>query len=235
MNRVIDRNLECLNISKEYVQGSSTVSVFKNVSISFSPAVSYAITGVSGSGKSTLLHLLSGLETPTEGNVLFNGVNIAHVKQRQKQHFLNSTVGLMFQAHYLIKELSVLENVMLAGMLKGERKASCMHRAQNLLELVGLSDYAATHPALLSGGQQQRVSLARALFNKPLFLLADEPTGNLDAENAQAVMALLFAAQKEWGMGIIVCTHDTVVSNMMSVEYRVGHGALSLVRMDPRS
>jgi len=230
MSRLVDGKLECCDVSKVYVQGGANVPVFKHVSAMFTVASSYAITGVSGSGKSTLLHLLSGLENPTSGMVTLDGANIAHFKSKQRQNFLYNTIGLMFQMHYLIQELTVLENVMLAGMIKGDSQKNCTMRAESLLELVGLASQTASYPARLSGGQLQRVSLARALFNKPAFLLADEPTGSLDADNAVTVMDLLFQAQQEWGMGIIVCTHDTTIADRMAVEYRVGHGEMRLVK-----
>lgn len=230
MSYGINGIIACHGVWKEYKQGAINVPVVQNVSLTFHAGQSYAITGVSGSGKSTLLHMLSGLEHPTSGTVMMNEHNLALFRPKHRQLFLNKTIGLMFQSHYLINELSVLENIMLAGMIRGERSEPCTQRAYQLLEMVDLTMHAHAVPSHLSGGQQQRVALARALFNKPSFVLADEPTGSLDANNASLVIDLLFAGQKEWGMGIIVSTHDSAVAGRMATEYRVGGGAVTLVR-----
>lgn len=211
---------------KQYQQGGKTLQVLHNVSATFVQGHSYALTGVSGSGKSTLIHLLGGLDQPSSGKILFNNANIAHLSDSQKDTFLNRTIGFVFQFHYLIKELSARENIMMMGLVKGDDKQQCINRANDLLAMVGLADKAEHYPTRLSGGEQQRVSIARALFNKPAFLLADEPTGNLDGENAEQIVELFFRAQQEWGMGIILCSHDPAVFGRMQTIYRLHDGAL---------
>lgn len=220
--------LHANDLHKSYSVGSAQQSVLNGISVQFNQGASYAIIGVSGSGKSTLLHLLGGLDAPTKGAVIADGQNLATLKQSTKNAFLNQSVGFVFQFHYLVRELSVIENIMVPGLIKGDSFQTARQRAQELLASVGLAGYDDRAIADLSGGEQQRVSIARALFNKPKFLLADEPTGNLDAHNAKAVVSLLLAAQQAWGMGIILCSHDASVYQRMQVLYRLHEGRLSL-------
>jgi lipoprotein-releasing system ATP-binding protein len=212
------------NVHKEYEQGGKRLPVLQGISASFRQGSSYAITGVSGSGKSTLLHILGGLDTPTAGTVAVNGKDFTHFRPAHKNAFLNRSIGFVFQFHYLIKELTACENIMLPGLLKGDSRKQCRHRAEELLALVGLQERAHFYPTQLSGGEQQRIAIARALCNKPSFLLADEPTGNLDVDNVHQVVDLFFAAQQEWGMGIIVCTHDSAVYGRMKTIYKLYEG-----------
>lgn len=214
------------NVYKEYRQGGRKIQVLHNVDATFQQGFSYAITGVSGSGKSTLLHVLGGLDAPCKGSVQFNASDIYRMRAGQKNTFLNSKIGFVFQFHYLVKELTARENIIVPGMIKGESRKYCLQRSQELLELVGLPSKADSYPTKLSGGEQQRVAIARALFNKPAFLLADEPTGSLDADNAQGIVDLFFAAQQEWGMGIIVCSHDAAVYQRMEKIYQMHDGNL---------
>jgi lipoprotein-releasing system ATP-binding protein len=216
------------DVHKSYEQGGAILLVLKGIDASFHQGKSYALTGVSGSGKSTLLHLLGGLDVPTSGAVTFNDKDFVQFRSGHKNSFLNRHIGFVFQFHYLIKELSACENVMLPGLIKGESRSVCRKRADMLLDHMGLHERADFYPTQLSGGEQQRVAIARALFNKPSFLLADEPTGNLDAENAQQVVDLIFASQKEWDMGIIICTHDRAVYARMETTYQLYEGSLLL-------
>lgn len=220
--------IELVNVSKSYEQGEKILPVLHNISGSFVQAKSYAITGVSGSGKSTLLHVLGGVDNPTAGSVIFNGKDIARYSQAHKTMFLNRHIGFVFQFHYLVKELTVAENIMLPGIIRGESKKASMNRVMQLLAMVGLEPKIYAYPSQLSGGEQQRVAIARALFNKPSFLLADEPTGNLDAENVSRIVDLFIAAQQEWGMAIVVCTHDAAVYNRMHTVWRLSNGSLVL-------
>ncbi len=219
-------NLAVCDVFKNYVQGNSIVPVLKGVSATFEQGKSYAITGVSGSGKSTLIHLLAGLDVPSQGTVHYDGQDINSFAESQKSNFLNKTIGLVFQSPYLIKELSVLENVMIKGLIAGRSSAECKDGAVQLLKNVGLEEKIYGYPGQLSGGQQQRVALARALMNKPQFLLADEPTGNLDPQTAQTILDLIIAAQKEWGMGLIISSHDRFVTDRMETVLEVKDGKL---------
>ncbi|MCK4517148.1 ABC transporter ATP-binding protein [Candidatus Babeliales bacterium] len=220
--------LQAKNISKQYLQAKAPLPVLKNISVSFEQGKTYAITGVSGSGKSTLLHIMGGLDAPNSGDVFFDEQNFYKLRARAKEKLLNSSVGFVFQFHYLINELTVLENIYLVGLIRGEKKPIAIERAKKLLDHVGLLDKAEQHPFQLSGGEQQRVSILRAIFNKPKFLLADEPTGNLDADNAQLIVDFLLECQKEWNMGLIICSHDKAVYERMETVLELKGGSLGI-------
>jgi lipoprotein-releasing system ATP-binding protein len=214
------QKIELFNVFKHFFQGEEKLQVINNLNTIFTQGETYSITGVSGSGKSTLLHIIGGLEAPSSGHISFNGQNIYSFSRAQKTLFLQN-IGFVFQFHYLIKELSVIENIMLPGLVKKESYKKCKARARELLLSMGVQNKANEYTTYLSGGEQQRVSIARALFNKPSFLLADEPTGSLDEDNAQIIINILLNAQKEWGMGIILCSHDPDIYNKMSIVYRL--------------
>ncbi|MCB9493701.1 MAG: ABC transporter ATP-binding protein [Epsilonproteobacteria bacterium] len=224
------RNLSLADVSKEFGQGMQAQQVLKNISMSYEQGVSYAVVGVSGSGKSTLLHLLGGLDQPTTGVVSFGDCNLETMSAKQKSQFLNTSIGFVFQFHYLLKELSVIENIMLPGMCKGQQQRDVYSHACELLDFVGLLERKDENPTNLSGGQQQRVAVVRALINKPAFVLADEPTGNLDADNAAKIVDLFLHAQKRWNIGIIVCSHDNAVYGKMQTLHRLENGHLFLAK-----
>lgn len=215
-------------VSKSFATQTGKLSVLKGVSSSFEQGKSYAITGASGTGKSTLLHILAGLTEPNEGAVYVDECNISLFGQAERERFLNRTMGLLFQVPYLIKELTVLENVMMKGLIIGQSAEACTQEALALLEIMGLQDKASERPPVLSGGQQQRVALARALFGKPAFLLADEPTGDLDPHTGKTIIDLLLQCQATWGMGIIVSTHDVYVAQSMQEIYELKGGVLKV-------
>lgn len=216
--------LQAINVKKQFVQGDTTIQVLKGISATFERGKSYAIIGPSGSGKSTFMHILAGLDEPDQGAVTFNGFDINTFEADQRKLFLTESVGLVFQLPYLIQELTVLENVMLKGLIEGRSQEQCREQAHELLSKVGLSGKEDANPFSLSGGEQQRIALARALFNKPAFLLADEPTGNLDIHNGKSIVGLLHACQQEWNMGIIVSSHDAYVAEGMETILRMEDG-----------
>lgn len=214
------------NIRKSFKQGEQIVQVLNGVSAQFAQGMSYALTGPSGSGKSTFMHLLAGLDTPDAGAISWNGYSVHNMNDVERRNFLNKTVGLVFQQPYLIRELSVIENVMLKGLIEGLEQSFCYAEAARLLHKVGLAGKEQSAPRALSGGEQQRAALARALFNKPAFLLADEPTGNLDVHTGSHIVDLLLECQKEWNMGIIVSSHDLYVVQKMAKTLRLEDGFL---------
>lgn len=222
--------LALTNVYKSYAQAGQSVFVLQGVSAIFDYGKSYAITGVSGSGKSTLMYILAGLDMPTRGVVLYNGSSINAMDSSEKAHFLNSSIGVAFQYPYLIKELTVLENVMIKGMIAQMSRDLCFKNAQELLVFVGLADHMNYYPGQLSGGQQQRVALARALMNNPSFLIADEPTANLDGQTGALIIDLIMRLQQEKGMGVIISSHDAYVTKRMQMAFVLENGLLARQR-----
>ncbi len=218
------RILRVDNVTKVFRQGGNDLSVLCGITQDFEAGQSYAVVGVSGSGKSTFLHILGGLDEPTSGSVSFAGTALHNLRDRSK--LLNKHLGFVFQFHYLIKELTVLENVMLPGLIAGLSRAEATERAHELLTFLRIEAKSTVNPTALSGGEQQRVSIGRAMFNRPKFLIADEPTGNLDEENAQQALALLQEGCSAWGMGLIVCSHDRSVYEKMGIIFQMQHGIL---------
>jgi len=207
--------LTCL--SKSYPQTDTTLPIFDNVSYGFQAGTSYALMGPSGVGKSTLLNMIAGLEQPSSGTISINNQTIHGNNFEQKIAALHGSIGIIFQQPCLIHELSVLENVMLPAIARNQINDTITQHAHQLLAEVGLADHALRAPNTLSGGQQQRVAILRALFFNPTFLLADEPTGNLDEATAQQIIDLLKDYQKKYTMGLIISTHDLRVAEQCDV------------------
>ncbi len=218
-------------ISQKFTQGKEEIIVLNNIDSIFMQEKNYAITGISGSGKSTFIHILAGLDKPCAGNVFFNNIAINELPANKLSLFLNKSIGLVFQSPHLIRELSVIENIILPGMIAGKDKNDCEKRAHELLQKVGLFDKKDQKPGELSGGQQQRVAIARALFNEPAFLIADEPTGNLDLATGTTIIDLLLSCHQEWGMGLIISSHDAYVAERMDEIYVLSEGKLHRERL----
>jgi lipoprotein-releasing system ATP-binding protein len=219
--------IETKQITKKFKQGNEEIIVLHNINSTFIQHKNYAITGISGSGKSTFIHIIAGLDTPTAGAVLFNGVCLQTFNLSELAHFLNKSIGLVFQSPHLLRELSVIENIILPGLISGKTKNNCEKQALELLKKVNLIHKKNSKIGELSGGQQQRVAIARALFNEPAFLIADEPTGNLDLTTGKTIIDLLLACQQEWGMGIIISSHDEYVTEKMDAVYNLHEGDLT--------
>lgn len=218
------------SLTKSFPHGKNgaqqPISVLAGINAHFEAGKTYAISGISGSGKSTFMHLLAGLDIPTKGTVYFNDQDISTFTAKERADFLNQQIGIVHQLPYLIRELSVIENCMMRGLIAGIPRSTAANQAKELLTAVGLEDKIDCKPAALSGGQQQRLALARAMFNQPLFLLADEPTGNLDEETGKEIINLLLDCHKNFGMGIIVSSHDPKVIGCMEISYRLSNGQL---------
>lgn len=219
--------LSAQQIAKRFTQGRTCLLVFDNIDCTLTQGHTYALMGASGAGKSTLLHILAGLDEPTGGSVFFNDKNFSSFSAYDRQELLNKSFGLVFQSSYLISELSVVENVMMPGLIAGLPYEQCRARALEMLSVVGLSEKASSNPLTLSGGQQQRVAIVRALFNKPTFLFADEPTGNLDEQTGCEVVNFLLECQQQWKMGLVVSTHDRSVADRMETKFILHNGALT--------
>jgi putative ABC transport system ATP-binding protein len=202
------RAIEALGVTKDFGDGEHRVQVLKGVDLTVTSGEMVAIMGPSGSGKSTLLGCLSGLDTVTSGQISIGGADITHLGENALAAVRNRKIGFVFQTFNLISTLSAQENVELPVMLDGQSKVNPGRRAKELLELVGLSPRRKHRPAQMSGGEQQRVAIARALANDPEIVFADEPTGNLDSVNGDAVMALLANLRQQFGKTLVIVTHD---------------------------
>jgi ABC-type lipoprotein export system ATPase subunit len=204
---VVDR------VTKHYAMPAGAVRALDGVTLEVAPGASLAITGASGCGKSTLLGLIAGLEAPTSGGVSIGGQEISRLSERLRVRLRRRHVGLVFQSDNLLPFLSALENVALQLALRGA--ANGYERCLALLAELGLADQADKLPDQLSGGERQRVAIARALINRPAVIVADEPTGSLDADNSAAIVDLLLVAQRETSATLVVVTHDPEVAARM--------------------
>ncbi|MEX9649797.1 lipoprotein-releasing ABC transporter ATP-binding protein LolD [Providencia rettgeri] len=217
--------LVCENLSKTYQEGTLSTQVLKNVSFSMGLGEMMAIVGSSGSGKSTLLHLLGGLDTPSEGNVIFRGQHINQLSSDERAAIRNKDLGFIYQFHHLLPDFTALENVAMPLLIGGIAKETAFSKATEILEAVGLAHRAGHRPSELSGGERQRVAIARALVNEPALVLADEPTGNLDLRNADAIFELLGELNRTQRTAFLVVTHDMTLARRLSrqLEMRDGH------------
>jgi len=202
--------LEAHSVTKSYTIGDREVRVLDTLSLSVATGEFLVITGSSGSGKSTLLGLLSGLDQPTSGRVFLAGQDITDLSEDQLAPMRNALTGFVFQAFHLIPSLNAMENIMFPAELLGSREASSL--AADLLHRTGLWERRHNFPHQLSGGEKQRVAICRAMINHPKILFADEPTGNLDSENGNAVLALLLELQKERQTTLILATHSLQIA-----------------------
>lgn len=213
-------------LSKQYPTRGEPLVVLRGVSLRLDVGENAAIVGPSGSGKSTLLSIIGGLEPPSGGRVELAGDDPWRLDPHRLARFRNTRVGFVFQDHYLLPQCSVLENVLLPTLAGGGPSANAVERAALLLERVGLTGRAEHRPAELSGGERQRAALARALINRPLLLLADEPTGNLDRTAAQNVAELLLDLQSREGTIMVVVTHSRRLADMMQQRWELTDGRL---------
>ena len=202
--------LECKNLTKEYLSGDGVIKAIDNISLSFEQGEFVAITGPSGSGKSTLLHNLSSLENPTSGDVIYNGESLKKYNDNQLSILRRRRFGFVFQSYNLVQELTGYENILLSVML--DKKKPDEAYINKIIEVLNIGDRLSHLPSALSGGQQQRIAIARAIANKPSILFADEPTGNLDGKTGREVLSLLKYVSHEFGITLIMVTHDLSVA-----------------------
>ena len=200
--------IETNNLIKIYQQGDIEVKALNDLSINFQQGEFTAIVGPSGSGKTTFLNSIGGLDTPTSGKVVINNVDITNLKSNQLIDFRLRNIGFVFQAYNLIPVLTAKENVEFIMLMQGDSASERKKRSEELLSAVGLSDQINRRPGQLSGGQQQRVAVARALASKPKFVLADEPTANLDSTSTSNLLDIMHRLNKEENMTFIFSTHD---------------------------
>ncbi len=200
--------IETLDLKKSYKMGLITVHALRGVNLKIRHGEMISVVGPSGSGKSTLLNMLGALDTPTSGKILIDGFDISRMGERALARFRNRKIGFIFQSYNLIDRSKVTKNVELPAIVADMPKKLRDRRVHELLDLVGLGDKANRRPNALSGGEQQRVAIARALINDPAFILADEPTGNLDSKTGEEIQSLLIRVNQEKNATIVVVTHN---------------------------
>ncbi len=209
MNSDATPALETRDLHKSFMGGDGhELTVLEGVELRVDTREAVAVVGSSGAGKSTLLHLLGALDQPTAGEVLIGGRDVSGIDGEGLAGIRNATVGFVFQFHHLLREFTALENVMMPCLISGLDRRVAMDRARDLLAAVGLEERLEHRPAQLSGGEQQRVAVARALSNEPLVLLADEPSGNLDAHTSEELHDLLFRLRGDRGLAMVLVTHN---------------------------
>ena len=222
--------LELRGISKSYPgpDGSEEIAVLDQVDLSIDKGDAVAVVGPSGSGKSTLLNLIGTLDTPSQGEILFEGRSLAELSELEIAAYRNRSVGFIFQLHHLLPQCSVEENILLPTLARPEKgeRSNFRERARTLLERVGLSGRRNHRPGQLSGGERQRVAVARALINDPKLLLADEPTGSLDQSNASKLFDLLYSLNQEEGLTLIVVTHASDLADRLPRILKLTDGRL---------
>jgi lipoprotein-releasing system ATP-binding protein len=221
--------LAATSIHKSYPWGTGRLAVLRDLELEVGAGELVAISGASGSGKSTLLHLLGALDLPDAGAIAFHGRPLSGLADRELAAYRNRHVGFVFQFFHLLPEFSALENTFLPAMIGGASQAAASERARALLERVGLGERLEARPTLLSGGERQRVALARALVTSPDLLLADEPTGNLDAHTGSEIFSLLRELVRERGLSAVLATHNPELAAGCDRRLHLADGHLTLV------
>ena len=201
-----------LLVAKDIWKQYGTVPVLKGVSLDLSKGELVSIVGPSGAGKSTLLYILSSLEKADKGQIFFQNVAIDQLNNQQLAQFRNTRIGFVFQFHHLLPEFTAIENIAIPGWIGKQDKKTVAKKALELLDYLGLADKQDKKPHQLSGGEQQRIAVARALINQPAIIFADEPTGNLDSENAHAMHELFLRLKKELNQSFLIVTHNEALA-----------------------
>ncbi|MCW8996647.1 MAG: lipoprotein-releasing ABC transporter ATP-binding protein LolD [Psychromonas sp.] len=228
MNKSIENKdiLVCSDLSKTYREGKLSTTVLQGVELTVHKGELLAIVGSSGSGKSTLLHLLGALDKPSAGKVLYQGQNVHQLSANKQAKWRNQCLGFVYQFHHLLSEFSALENVAMPLLIAGCNIKIATEKARAMLVRVGLEKRFTHRPSELSGGERQRVAIARALINEPQLVLADEPTGNLDAQSAESVYQLIKTLNQELGTAFVVVTHDLQLANKLNRQEHMINGVL---------
>ena len=207
--------IECRSLGFSYSEGENKTTVLDNLNFEVKPGEKVAIIGQSGCGKSTLLNLIAGLDKSSTGDVLINNSNIAKLNEKDRTELRSKNLGFVYQFHHLLNDFSSLYNVSLPLLIKGIDKRKAVKLAEDILKKVGLEKRLKHKPSQLSGGERQRVAIARAMISEPACLLADEPTGNLDANNAKDVLDLIVELNDSKRTALLIVTHDLSIANMM--------------------
>lgn len=215
MNESATAVLECRSVVRQFREGDSTLEVLSGVDLKIGAAERVAIIGASGSGKTTLLQILGGLDDPTSGTVLINGRTLDGLDEKSKSRLRNQYLGFVYQFHHLLPEFTANENVAMPLLIRRTKREVAMQQAAELLDRVGLGARLLHKPGELSGGERQRAAVARALITRPKLVLADEPTGNLDAGNGEHVLRLMLELNEELQTSLVVVTHDHSIAEQM--------------------
>ena len=218
--------IEIKNLRKDFRKGDEIVDVLKGVDFSIESGETVAITGPSGSGKTTLLQIIGLLDTPSSGTVIINGDNETTSKESRKSSLRNQYFGFIYQFHHLIPEFTALENVMMPLLVRNLSIVKSRTKSEHLLESIGMHHRLNHKPQELSGGECQRVAIARALVTEPRFILADEPTGNLDPDASMKIFHQFMELRDNVGSGLILVTHDQLLAEKMSKVYQIDGGLL---------
>jgi lipoprotein-releasing system ATP-binding protein len=221
-----DPLLDVTNLVQEYGRGETRATVLRGVSLSLQPGEFAALVGQSGSGKSTLLNQIGLLEHPVSGSIRLNGVETTTLNDDARTRLRNRSLGFIFQFHHLLNAFTALENVMLPLRMRGIPEKELAPRANELLERAGMAGMQHRFPGQLSGGQQQRVAIVRALMARPALVLADEPTGNLDSENADRIFQLLRQLNREDGTAFLIVTHDATLARQCDRQLHIRDGRM---------
>jgi lipoprotein-releasing system ATP-binding protein len=218
--------LVCRDVVRRFEEGDTILEVLSGVNLEVMPGERVAIIGASGSGKTTLLQIMGGLDEPTSGDVLVGGQTMAHIGENERGRLRNKYIGFVYQFHHLLPEFSAEENVAMPLMIRGDRRAEAVATSRELLERVGLGARLHHKPGELSGGERQRAAVARALITRPQLVLADEPTGNLDAGNGAQVIGLMLELNRELATSLVVVTHDHSIAAKMDRVLTLEDGVL---------
>lgn len=224
--RPVNPLISARNLNKSFSNNGTSIDILNNADFELKPGETVAVTGASGIGKSTLLHILGTLERPDSGSLLFKGKNVFSFDDVKLAKFRNKSIGFVFQFHHLLSEFSAIENVMMPALINRQTKKKGKELAEAILTRVGLGDRLFQMVSKLSGGEQQRVAIARALILKPSLLLADELTGNLDKKNSEQIHMLLLELNKEFGMSLVVVTHNMKLASYMSRSLTIINGKI---------
>ncbi len=219
--------ITCHNLNKTFKEGVTQLTVLRDVNMTVQAGERIAIVGASGSGKTTLLQLLGGLDVPTSGSVEIAGEDVAKLSETARGQLRNRTLGFVYQFHHLLPEFSALENVAMPLLIRRVPVEQAKTQATQLLQRVGLGERLSHRPGQLSGGERQRAAIARALVTQPQVVLADEPTGNLDGDNAQQVFELMLELNREFNTALVIVTHATELAKRMQRMLTLTNGVLT--------
>ena len=218
--------LQAQQLCKHFLDGEHSIKVIDHLDFLVNQGDKTAIIGPSGSGKTTLLQMLGGLDTPTSGNVSLQDQSFSELNEKDRGNARNQHIGFVYQFHHLLPEFTAVENVAMPLLIRGDSPKLATEKAKSLLDKVGLADRLSHKPAALSGGERQRAAIARALVTNPACVLADEPTGNLDQENAEKIFELLLELNQSIGMALVLVTHDLKLANQMDQQFTLEQGKL---------